>query len=309
MKKIFLFSLLFLSIGNTGTIQDFYNEASNNKISSYLERKMETEARACSNGHKVSCVALGVGSITTSLVRLDSLLIDFATRGKTRKQKIAQKRIKNIVKKLNKKRAKSKRVTKSQIIRKAVISGKENLNKTGVYKIIFKQRVYVDKKGLRQVGKYYIGKAEKQTVEGRLKNRTKEWLQSIKSIQVKYFPRNEVDKAERTIIGGATRFEDIYYKKKTSSYRNEPHNRTKHPKGKYFFEKQKNIQGYKILISVRNSKHAYIKINNKKINLIRNEKFRSFAKILSFVPKGIKNNHQLRKELVSARIAWKNLSR
>lgn len=304
MKKIILLSMLIISIGNSNTIE-YYFEATNNEMSTALEKKMYSEAIACSEGSTVSCIALGMGSFADSAWRVREFLKFFTPSG------VVKKRVKGQFKRVAKKiYNKSKKITASQIINRVVISGKEHLNKTGIYKIVFKKRIgYLNKKGLRKVGKFYIGKAERQTVKQRLKNRNKKWLSSIKSITIRYFPKNEVDEAEKTVIRGATRIEDMYYKKIRSSYRNDPHNRIKHPKGKYFFEREKNINGYKVITSIRNSSYGYIRINYGKINLIRNGRFRSSAKILSLVPKGLRNNSQLRNEINNAREQWKNISR
>lgn len=303
MKKIILISLLFITMINADTLEKYYRNGTDNEMSAYLEKEMQSEAMACSKGSTLSCINLGIGSFADSAWRARELLTFFTPSGMVKKN--AKKQLKRVVKKIYKK---SKRITKNQIINRVVISGKENLDKTGIYKIVFKKRIgALNKRGIRKVGKYYIGKAERRTVRQRLNDRSKKWLSSIKSITVKYFPKSEVDKAERAIIGGATRFEDIYYKKRTSNYRNEPHNRMKHPKGKYFFEKEKRINGYKVITSVRNSNYGYIRVNNKKINLIRNGQFRSLARILSLLPKNLRNNREIRKDIVSARIQWRNL--
>ena len=117
---------------------------------------------------------------------------------------------------------------KSQIIRQLVIKGKENLNKHGVYKIIFKD------------GSTYAGKAKKQTIEQRLKNRSKKWLLNIKSIEAKAVPIELIDKVERSIIGGATRAKKVLKNGKIGNYLNDKFNRIKHPntRSKYFWEKK-----------------------------------------------------------------------
>ena len=305
MKTVILLSVLLISIGNANTIEKYYMKGTDNEMSAYLEKEMQSEAMACSKGSTLSCINLGIGSFADSACRARELLTFFTPSGIVKKN--AKKQLKRTIKKTYKK---SLKITKDQIINRVVISGKENLDKTGIYKIVFKKRIGVlDKRDIYKVGKYYIGKAEKQTVRQRLKNRSKRWLSSIKYITIKYFPKDEVDKAERAIIGGATRFEDIYYKKRTSSYRNSPHNRIKHPKGKYFFEEEKRINGYRVLTSIRNSNHGYIRINNRKINLIRNGRFRSLSKILSLLPKNLRNNKEIRQEIISARIQWRNITR
>ena len=305
MKKIIVLSIFLVSLGTCSTIMEKYMTATDNEMSLYLDKEMQSEARACLNGSTLSCINLGIGSFADSAWRARELLTYFTPSGVV--QKNIKKQFKRKIKKILKK---SKRTTKEQIIYRVTTSGRENLNKTGIYKITFKQKIgYLNKKGLRKIGKYYIGKAEEQTVLSRLKNRSKKWVESIKSIKVKYFPKNEVDKAERAIIGGATRFEDMYYKKRTSSYRNDLHNRTKHSRGKYFFEKEKNINGYKVIISIRNSKHGYIRINHGRINLIRNGRFRSLKTIFSLLPRSLKDNRIIRKDIISAKIQWRNNKR
>jgi len=80
MKKIILLTMLIISIGNSGTIQEFYNLKSDNSLSSYLEKQMEDEAMRCSQGSDKDCIALGIGSLATSLARLDTVLIGFLNK-------------------------------------------------------------------------------------------------------------------------------------------------------------------------------------------------------------------------------------
>ena len=299
MKKIILLTMLIISIGNSGTIQEFYNLKSDNSLSSYLEKQMEDEAMRCSKGSDIDCITLGVGSLSTSLVRLDKILVDFLRKRGTSAKKIVSV-LRAVKKKRYNKKKKSKSRTKAQIILDATISGKNNLKKTGIYKIIFKD------------GSSYIGIGAKQTIGQRLRNRSKKWLLTIKSIRAKYYPatnKEEIDtlkKLEKTMIGGITRFERVYYNSKRSNYANDVFNRIKHPKGKY----NNNVTNrHNFSIDIKNSREVYFKTDNQTINMIRNGKFRSMARILSLLPKNLRNSKSVRNKIVSAKIQWKNINR
>jgi hypothetical protein len=230
MKKIILTVSLIMSLGHTSSLLDKYLKITDNKMSKYLEKEMYSEAVACENGVKISCIRLGIGAFSDSAWRAKELLSYFTYSGIVKKN--VKKKLKNKILKIKKSQ---KRLTKSQIINNLTKkSDRKNLNKTGIYKITFKD------------GSVYIGKAVKQTIEQRLKNRNKNWLLSIKSIEAKYFPKSQVDRVERSIIGGATRFERIRYnpysndynRRQSIYYRNDKFNRIKHPKtkSKYFWE-------------------------------------------------------------------------
>ena len=300
MKKIILLTMLIISIGNSGTLQDFYESESDNRLSSYLEKEMEDEAMRCSQGSDKDCIALGIGSLATSLARLDTVLIGFLNKRRTYAQKKIVRVLRTVKKKRSNKKKKSKSKTKAQIIWDATISGKNNLKKTGIYKIIFKD------------GSSYIGIGAKQTIGQRLRNRSKKWLLTIKSIRAKYYPatnKEEIDtlkKLEKTMIGGITRFERVYYNSKRSNYANDVFNRIKHPKGKY----NNNVTNrHNFSIDIKNSREVYFKTANQTINMIKNGKFRSMARILSLLPKNLRNSKSVRNKIVSAKIQWKNINR
>lgn len=197
MKKIILLSIgvFLISSGNASadTIQEYYNKVSNNRASSYLEKRMESEAMACSKGNNKACIALGVGSFASSLWRLDKILIDVRTLGKSSKSVKVLKKIKKILK-------------------------------------------------------------EKKLSDTKRKNG---------STQSRY-----------TLILPKT-----------------------------------NINGHQVIIYVTKNNKAYIQTDGKRVNMVKNENFRSTAKILSLLPSNIRNNSLLRKNIISAKIQWRNQMR
>jgi hypothetical protein len=307
MKKIILLSIIFISISNANSqILEKYMYITENEMSSSLDREMESVAKECVNGNNLSCINLGLGSFANSAWRAKDFLEYF-----TPSHVVKKKFKKEFLKKAKKTYRKSKRITKSQIIRRVTNSSDvKNLNKIGIYKIIFKNRIgRLNKRGLTKISEAYIGKAVRQTVEQRLKNRSLKWIQSIKSIKVKHFPKEEIDKIERSIIGGATRFENARISKERTNYRNDKFHRGKHPNGKYFFEKDKKINGHQVRIIFKNSKQVYIKVDGTKVNMIRNGHFRQMARILSLLPKNLRHSQVMKKEIISAKIKWRNQTR
>lgn len=97
MKKIILSTILFMSIGNSNTITKYYYQATDNEMSTYLEKKMYTEAQACVRGYTRSCITLGVGSLADSAWRARELLLYLTPSGVTKKN--LKKKLKNKIKK------------------------------------------------------------------------------------------------------------------------------------------------------------------------------------------------------------------
>ena len=191
-----------MTLGNSTLIDDLKSAVrGDNRISSAIEQDMKSYAMACSKGDKNSCYVIGAGSVASVLWRIDKVLIDIASRGRTSKSRKATKILK-----------KARRILKNS--------------------------------------------------------------------------------------------------KKTSTS-NRSNNRS-HQKNYTLILPQRNINGHKVLIyimSPRANSKAFIQVDNHKISMVRNGGFRSTAKILSLLPKNLRNSRLIRKKITSAKIRWRNQTR
>jgi hypothetical protein len=81
MKKIILTVSLIMSLGHTSSLLDRYIKITDNEMSKYLEKEMYSEAIACENGVKISCIRLGIGAFSDSAWRAKELLSYFTYKG------------------------------------------------------------------------------------------------------------------------------------------------------------------------------------------------------------------------------------
>jgi hypothetical protein len=188
-----------MSFGNAGTIDDIASAVrGDNIISSRIEKEIQSDAMRCSKGNKASCIVLGAGSIASVLWRIDKVLIDIASRGRTSKSRKA-----------------------TRILKKA-------------------QKILKDKN-----------------------------------------------------------------KNSSSTQRN---NRSSQSKSILILS-ERNINGHQVMIYVAGNNKAYIKTDGRRLEMTRNGGFRSMAKILSLLPKDIRNSRLVRKKITSAKIQWRNNNR
>jgi len=72
---------------------------------------------------------------------------------------------------------------------------------------------------------------------------------------------------------------------------------------------ERNINGHQVMIYIAKNNKAYIKVDGRRTEMTRNGGFRSSAKILSLLPRDVRNSRLVRKKIVSAKIQWRNLKR
>jgi len=131
MKKIILLSILLISLGNSGTIEDLKSAVrGDNIISSKIENSMKDDAMRCSKGDKSSCLVLGAGSVASVLWRIDKALIDIASRGRTTKSRKARRILKKARKILKDKKnsSSSQRNNRSNQSKSILILPQTNIN-------------------------------------------------------------------------------------------------------------------------------------------------------------------------------------
>ena len=113
-------------------------------------------------------------------------------------------------------------------------------------------------------------------------------------------------KAVRAFGGGPWR-KSMHINSNNERSHNSSNNRVKNKTTVILSER--NINGHQVMIYVAKNNKAYIRVDGRRTEMTRNGRFRSNARILSLLPRDIRNNRLVRRKITSAKIQWRNNKR